>query len=297
MLKKYWGLIAPLLIAAIFIGVYFSYWKIVGNKIINEFTNLKSEKLKFKTIEINGFPYRHEITIDNLDVKLLNGNFQTSKLTLSASPFNSMLWVLNSAQNPIFNLQNNKKYQLKPIDLQASIHFNLDANLPKIKRFSLIAKQIEINDGVEKFPLNNLDIHLLSDDKNNDYAFSIALMGLNNFEPFKSNKFQPEILRGLIKNAKDLDKGYESWRKINGNIEIKFGQVQMNDWGIFEYGTLNNLMGNLHINDNNKFDGQIYCDANLTIFSDNKISIPKTKLEIKNSQIDLKNTFANFIGK
>lgn len=290
--KTYTLIFLPFTLVFLLLLFYFFYWKISGEKIKNAIIAHKGNVISFDKIENSGFPYRQSIIFENFHIKKNDNKFEAKELEITSSPFNPKLWVFTNAIEPKFK---NKNIKLE--NFQASIRFNVSKNLPKIARFSLIADEIQIFDNEKNDIISNLKFHIFGDEKNNYYAFSIEANGLEKIEPFKSRKISPEILRGIVNDAKTIDNGFENWRKNNGNIEIKYGRIAIGNIGPIEYGTFDKLNGKLKINENGAFDGNLISEGDLTIFSNNKIAISNLNLIIKDSQVNFEQTIQSAISR
>ena len=69
--------------------------------------------------------------------------------------------------------------------------------------------------------------------------------------------------------------------------------VKLNKWGIFNSGDFTNLNGNINFDSQNNANGIIDNEAQITIFSGNKINIPNFKIYVSNSKIDIQKSLSS----
>lgn len=287
------GLIIPWAIAFFVFFIYAFYWKNTAQKIEEAIMAQKGKSFNFSHVDVEGFPIRFSVRLKNFTKPILGQSLNIEEINATTRPLSPQLWAIDKVTGISLINNDNQKADVIANNLLATIHFNYGAHLPRFQRISVEIANLNFKNGENTKALNNLKIHFLGDAKNNAYGFSFEGQGLGQFEPFLSANIDPQILRGLIINANSFDKGFENWKNNNGQIAIKYGVVKLNKWGIFNSGDFTNLNGNINFDAQNNANGIIDNNAQITIFSGNKINIPNFKIYVSNSKIDIQKSLSS----
>lgn len=287
------GLIIPWAIAFFVFFIYAFYWKNTAQKIEEAIMAQKGKSFNFSHVDVEGFPIRFSVRLKNFTKPILGQSLNIEEINATTRPLSPQLWAIDKVTGISLINNDNQKTDIIANNLLATIHFNYEANLPRFQRISVEIANLNFKNGENTKALNNLKIHFLGDVKNNAYGFSFEGQGLGQFEPFLSANIDPQILRGLIINANSFDNGFENWKNNNGQIAIKYGVVKLNKWGIFNSGDFTNLNGNINFDAQNNANGIIDNNAQITIFSGNKINIPNFKIYVSNSKIDIQKSLSS----
>ena len=292
------GLIIPWSIAFLAFFIYAFYWKNTAQKIEDAIMAQKGKTFDFSHVDVEGFPIRFSVKLKNFSKPILGQNLHIDEINSTTRPLSPKLWTLDKVIGISLTDANNQKTDIIATNLLATIHLNYEPNLPRFQRISVEISNLDFKSVEASKTLNNLKIHFLGDAKNNAYAFSFEGNGLGQLEPFASAYLEPQILRGLVMDAKAFDNGLMNWRNNNGQIAIKYGVVKLNKWGIFNSGDFSNLNGNLAFDTNNNVNGIIDNNAQIEVFSGNKIAIPNFKIYVTNSKIDIQKSLSSIdLGK
>lgn len=287
------GLIIPWSIAFLVFFIYAFYWKNTAKKIEAAIMAQKGKAFDFSHVDVEGFPIRFSVKLKNFSKPILGQNLHIDEINTTTRPLSPNLWTIDKVIGISLTDANNQKTDIIPTNLLATINLNYQPNLPRFQRISIEIANLDFKSDKNSKTLNNLKIHFLGDEKNNAYGFSFEGNGLGQFEPFTSAYLEPQILRGLVLDAKAFDNGYENWRNNNGQIAIKYGVVKLNKWGIFNSGDFTNLNGNLTIDGQNNVNGIIDNSAQIEVFSGNKIAIPNFEIHVLNSKIDIQKSLSS----
>ncbi len=279
------GLIAPFLIALVFTGGYFIYWNILCQKVTSAISDLQTKGFNSSKTQFSGFPYRISAKIIDANFSFGNSRLNSEELLLSASPFSPYLWVLEGAKNVQFNG--------KPIEFagfQASLRLNSKENIPKIRRLSIVADKIAL----EQNPIiSGLNAHLILDDTNNNFAFSFEGDGLEKILA-PQNDFKIQILRGLLSDANLFEKDFAKWKQ-NGAFEIKYGKISILEHGIIKGGELDRIIGKLVFIENDGITGELRGDLKLTLPANQNLERKDFEISVRNSKIDFVKTLEKLI--
>lgn len=293
------GLIIPWSIAFLVFFIYAFHWKNTAQKIEAAIMAQKGKAFDFSHVDVEGFPIRFSVKLKNFSKPILGQNLHIDEINTTTRPLSPNLWTIDKVIGISLTDANNQKTDIIPTNLLATINLNYQPNLPRFQRISIEIANLDFKSDKNSKTLNNLKIHFLGDEKNNAYGFSFEGNGLGQFEPFTSAYLEPQILRGLVLDAKSFDNGYENWRNNNGQIAIKYGVAEITFKNLpLESAYIYNLNGDMKISQNNSFDGVLIGEADLTIFSDKKIGIPNFKIYVSNSKPDIQKSLSSIdLGK
>jgi|GEM_PF-6276026 hypothetical protein len=286
-----WGLGIGLIV------FYVIYWIMCAQKIESTLVALKSPKFSFSSAKVDGFPYRFTITIKDLDVKIGQvTRLKATEFSASASTFEPQLWVLEGASRPSIWLDDPSysdtlafQYEVKPNNFQASLR--MDLKPLTIERLSIQFAALETEGRINRpdFSLGPGEVHLVRDNSSGQYAFSIDLKEINNSEIMLMPRRL--LLRGLLNNPQNLNRGWEFWAKNGGVAEIKYGTYGRRGDSYFA----DNMLGILNFNDQGKFSGRVNADIQLSVgpYSFGPIA---GAVQLKDSEIDIDATTKELLG-
>ncbi|KAF0117773.1 MAG: hypothetical protein FD163_304 [Hyphomonadaceae bacterium] len=276
-----WGLGLALVV------FYVGYWVFVAHKIETQLEARKNADFSFTSAKISGFPYRFTLTIKELNAKIGQVTLlRAEEFSASASTFEPQLWVLEGAARPSIWLDNPAysdtvafQFELKPNNFQASVRF--DPKSREIERLSIQFSGIASSGSQypEIFSMGRGEVHLIKDNTNNNYAFSVDLNAVTN----SLNTSLPNrlLLRGLLNNPQNLNRNWDYWTKNGGIIDIKYGMFGEKT-GV-QYA--DNMRGKLYFNSEGKFSGKINADIELSL-GPHRFGPFNGSMYLKDSEVD-----------
>jgi hypothetical protein len=251
------GLVIPFALAACLIGGYWFYWAKAAAQVEARVRSALPVSAA-SSVKVTGFPYRLTLEIGKLNLGNPNGlRFSASKLRATATPFNPLLWALESAQEPALALPGGPVRPLKATNLRASLRLRASG----LERFSLTF------DGLEGLRVNGTEggwkagsgkVHILLDPKNNDsFAMVTELNAIIIDKPLAGpgailgQTINRIFVAGPINHGQALMRSTDAWREAGGAFTIMSGEVL---WGPV---ALTNATGNLSLSSTGKWQGTL----------------------------------------
>jgi hypothetical protein len=252
------GLVIPFALAACLIGGYWFYWAKAAAQIETRVLSALPVSAA-SSVKVTGFPYRLTLEIGKLNLGNPNGlRFTAAKLRATATPFNPLLWALESAQEPALGLPGDPIRPLKATNLKASLRLSQSG----LERFSLtfdgLAGQRESGAVDGGWKVGSGKVHILLDPKNNDsLAMVTELNAIVIDKPLAGpgailgQTINRVFTSGPINQAQALMRSPDAWRDAGGAFTIMSGQVL---WGPV---ALTNATGNLSLSSTGKWQGTL----------------------------------------
>jgi Uncharacterized protein conserved in bacteria (DUF2125) len=224
------GLIIPFFLAACVVGGYWFYWSKVAHQIEAQVRAAIPTSIA-PQVKVTGFPYRLTLSLDGVALASDQGlSFKSSAIVATASPFNPLLWVLESAHEPALSLPDGPLRPLSATNLKASLRLKSDG----LERLSLTFDGIEAQ-GDQGWSVGAGAIHLVADPKNADVlAMSTDLNAIKVGKPLEGpsailgQTINRVRIAGPISQSRTLTRSINAWSSSGGKLTVMAGELM---WG------------------------------------------------------------------
>jgi hypothetical protein len=192
--------------------------------------------------------------VENVRAKADSGlGFSAQKIVATATPFNPLLWVLESAQSPALSLPGGPASPVQTNNLQASLRLNQVGP----ERISVTFDGLEAQGGAG-WKLGPGAIHLVSDPKDsNILAFRADLTNVEITKPLEGpsailgQKIRRMMMAGPISEGQALLRSSREWTAKNGKLTIMAGELL---WGPISF---TDAKGEIGLTGGEKWQGRL----------------------------------------
>jgi Uncharacterized protein conserved in bacteria (DUF2125) len=251
--NRFAGLLIPFFLAACLILSYWFYWNKVAAQVENRARAAIPQSVAAQ-IKVTGFPYRLTLNLEDFNLADEHGlGFKASRVVATATPFNPLLWVLESAHEPAMSLPGGPMRPLRATNLKASLRLNPNG----LERLSLTFDGVEA-EGAQSWSLGTGAMHFVTDPKNAEtIAMRVDLAAIKLGKPLEGpsailgQTISRVMLAGPINQGRAFARSPLAWSQAEGKVDIMAGELL---WGPVAF---TDAKGELSLSPSQKWQGSV----------------------------------------
>jgi hypothetical protein len=251
--NRFAGLLIPFFLAACLILGYWFYWNKVATEVEHRARAAIPQSVA-ALIKVTGFPYRLTLNLEDFNLANAQGlGFRASSVVATATPFNPLLWVLESAHEPAMSLPGGPMRPLRATNLKASLRLSPNG----FERLSLTFDGIEAQ-GDQSWSLGTGAMHFVTDPKNAEtIAMRLDLAAIKIGKPLEGpsailgQTINRVMLAGPINQGSAFARSPQAWSQVGGKLDIMAGELL---WGPVAF---TDAKGDMTLSPSQKWQGAV----------------------------------------